>query len=328
MEEFDICKKEQKLKKILTKEQSIFDLTSNRIIELDVGSKEEAVIKLAQLLVEDKIISEVVIVSHSVLEREKLVSTGIGKGVAIPHCRTGLVNDAVVACGILKHPVDWDSPDSKPVDLVFLIVTPEKFPDQHLKAIRCISKTLSNVNLKNNENNVLIKNILLEYKESTKLKEETVKVFPLRKLINNRVIEVTAKTTEETIVQMAQVLVSDGIISGSDLVTSFVMHREKQASTGIGKGISIPHCRTDIIDETVVVVGLLSSPIDWGAIDEKLVDLVFLIVTPEKFPKQYLNVIKTISTALKSPNFKEDIIHAYKKDDVVDYLNKLDKNMG
>jgi fructose-specific phosphotransferase system IIA component len=321
------AKKEQTLKKIFSKEQSIFDLTSNRIIELEVKTKEEAVIKLAQLLVEDNIISEVVIVTHSVLEREKLVSTGIGNGVAIPHCRTGLVNNAVVACGILKHPIDWDSPDSKPVDLVFLIVTPEKFPDQHLKAIRCISKTLSNVNLKNNKNNVLIKNILLEYRESTKLKEERVKVFPLCKLIKNRVIEVTAKTKEETIAKMAQVLVSDGIISSSDLVTSFVLHREKQASTGIGNGISIPHCRTEIIDETVVVVGILSSPIDWTSLDGKLVDLVFLIVTPEKFPKQYLNVIKTISTALRSPNFKEDLISAYKKDDLGGYLHKLDKTV-
>jgi fructose-specific phosphotransferase system IIA component len=322
------AKKEQTLKKIFLKEQTIFDLTSNRITELDVKSKEEAVIKLAQLLVEDDIISEVVIVTHSVLEREKLVSTGIGNGVAIPHCRTGLVNNAVIACGILTHPIDWDSPDSKPVDLVFLIVTPEKFPDQHLKAIRCISKTLSNVNLKGNKNNVLIKNILMEYRESTKLREERVKVFPLRKLIQNRVIEVNAKTKEETIAQMSQVLVNDGIISSSDLVTSFVLHREKQASTGIGNGISIPHCRTEIIDETVVVVGILNSPIDWISLDEKLVDLVFLIVTPEKFPKQYLNVIKTISTALRSPNFKEDLISAHKRDDLGGYLNKLDKIMG
>jgi mannitol/fructose-specific phosphotransferase system IIA component (Ntr-type) len=55
---------------------------------------------------------------------------------------------------------------------------------------------------------------------------------------------------------------------------------------------------------------------------------VFLIVTPEKFPKQYLNVIKTISTALRSPNFKEDLISAYKRDDLGGYLNKLDKIMG
>ena len=322
------AKEEQTLKKVFAKEQSIFDLTSNRIIEIEVRNKEEAVTKLAQLLVEDKIISEDVIVTNSVLEREKLVSTGIGKGVAIPHCRTGLVSDTVVACGILKQPVDWNSPDSKLVDLVFLIVTPEKFPEQHLKAIRCISKTLSNVDLKNNKNNVLIKNILLEYRESTKLKEERVKVFPLRKLIKNRVIEVTAKTIEETVAQMAQVLVSYGIISSSDLVTNFVLHREKQASTGVGNGISIPHCRTGIIDETVVVCGILSSPIDWGALDEKPVDLVFLIITPEKFPKQYLNVIKTISTALKSQNFKEDLVIAYKKDDLSVYLHELDKIMG
>jgi PTS system fructose-specific IIA component len=168
----------------------------------------------------------------------------------------------------------------------------------------------------------------MEYRESTKLREERVKVFPLCKLIQNRVIEVNAKTKEETIAQMSQVLVNDGIISSSDLVTSFVLHREKQASTGIGNGISIPHCRTEIIDETVVVVGILSSPIDWISLDEKLVDLVFLIVTPEKFPKQYLNVIKTISTALRSPNFKEDLISAYKRDDLGGYLNKLDKIMG
>lgn len=248
--------------------------------------------------------------------------------MAIPHCRTGLVSETVVACGLLKHPVDWNSPDSKPVDLVFLIVTPEKFPEQHLNAIRCISKTLSNVDLKKNKNNILIKNILQEYKETTKLRKEPEKVFPLSKLIQNRVIEINARTKEETITQMTQLLVTDGIISSSHLITSSVLHREKQASTGIGDGISIPHCHTEIIDETIVICGILNTPIDWEALDNKPVDLVFLIVTLEKFPKQYLNVIKTISSALRSQNFKEDLISAYKKNGLNVYLHKLDKIMG
>jgi mannitol/fructose-specific phosphotransferase system IIA component (Ntr-type) len=76
------------------------------------------------------------------MEREKLAGTGIGEGVALPHCRTGIVDEVIIAAGILDEPVEWESLDEKPVDIIFLIITPDSQPDAHLKVIKILSASL------------------------------------------------------------------------------------------------------------------------------------------------------------------------------------------
>ena len=85
----------------------------------------------------------------SVMERENDMSTGIGKGIAIPH---GVVKSGPViwgALGISREGVEFDSLDGKPVHLIILIVTPKKHKaDMHLSVLSEISKMLSNDEIK------------------------------------------------------------------------------------------------------------------------------------------------------------------------------------
>lgn len=76
----------------------------------------------------------------AVTERERLGATGVGDGVAIPHARTDLVDRV---CGVFvrfKHAVDFDAPDGRPADLVFLLIAPEDAGAEHLKALAQISR--------------------------------------------------------------------------------------------------------------------------------------------------------------------------------------------
>lgn len=81
---------------------------------------------------------------ESLIERERLGSTGLGEGVAVPHCRLeGLETDALGAVVQLDEPIDFDSPDQKPVDiLAFLLVSPET-TQEHLDALAAIAARLS-----------------------------------------------------------------------------------------------------------------------------------------------------------------------------------------
>jgi PTS system nitrogen regulatory IIA component len=74
------------------------------------------------------------------IEREDLSSTGIGSGVAIPHCKMNGLSEVVVAIGLCEQPVDFDAPDDEPVDLLFLLVSPEDAPAEHLQSLSAISK--------------------------------------------------------------------------------------------------------------------------------------------------------------------------------------------
>ena len=78
----------------------------------------------------------------TLLQRERLGSTGVGRGIAIPHARIpGLPRIATVFAQ-LEEPIDFDSPDNEPVDLLFVLLAPEQAGADHLKALARISRVL------------------------------------------------------------------------------------------------------------------------------------------------------------------------------------------
>jgi len=84
------------------------------------------------------------VVFDTILKREKLGSTGIGNGIAIPH---GKLPDLAKITGIfakLSNPVDFDSLDDRPVDLVFMLLAPEGAGADHLKTLSRIARLLRN----------------------------------------------------------------------------------------------------------------------------------------------------------------------------------------
>lgn len=71
----------------------------------------------------------------ALVARERLGSTGIGEGIAIPHCRLPGCDKPVGMLLQLQEPIDFESIDGKPVDLVFVLLVPESNPEQHLKTL-------------------------------------------------------------------------------------------------------------------------------------------------------------------------------------------------
>lgn len=74
--------------------------------------------------------------------RESVLSTGIGGGVAIPHAKTPLVGELLMAAGVAADPVDYDSLDGEPADLFFLLLGPETAASTHVRALGRISRLL------------------------------------------------------------------------------------------------------------------------------------------------------------------------------------------
>lgn len=74
------------------------------------------------------------------IAREKLGSTGIGEGIAIPHSRLQECEDTLGAVFVLDKPVDFDSIDRKPVDIVFVLLVPEEATEQHLQTLSMLAQ--------------------------------------------------------------------------------------------------------------------------------------------------------------------------------------------
>lgn len=77
---------------------------------------------------------------QKLLEREQLGSTGIGAGVAIPHCKMKGLERAVLAIGLVKKGIDFGAVDGEPVRVLFLLVSPNDAPAEHLQALAAISR--------------------------------------------------------------------------------------------------------------------------------------------------------------------------------------------
>src|SRR5665213_1348169 len=77
-------------------------------------------------------------------ERERLGSTGVGQGIAIPHGRLAGIEDIVGVFARLESPIDYDAVDKQPVDLVFMLLAPEGAGADHLKALARVSRLLRN----------------------------------------------------------------------------------------------------------------------------------------------------------------------------------------
>ena len=86
-------------------------------------------------------------VHAAVLEREEIMSTGVGNGIAIPHAKVAKLTDASVCAAVLEKPVDFSAYDGKPVDLVFLVVGPDKRDSDHLKILSRLSRILGNARM-------------------------------------------------------------------------------------------------------------------------------------------------------------------------------------
>jgi PTS system nitrogen regulatory IIA component len=111
------------------------------VIDLRAGSKKHVLQELARLAAGQTSLHERRIFDV-LLERERLGTTGVGDGVAIPHGRIGEVDHITGLFARLKEPVDFDAVDGKPVDLLFLLLAPEQAGADHLKALSKISRLL------------------------------------------------------------------------------------------------------------------------------------------------------------------------------------------
>lgn len=112
----------------------LLDLLSPGRVNAGVNapSKKRLLESLARLLAEGQGSVEERAIYDSLCARERLGSTGLGHGVAIPHGRTAGLGSAVGAFVRLSEPIDFGAPDGQPVDLIFTLAVPEHFTHQHL----------------------------------------------------------------------------------------------------------------------------------------------------------------------------------------------------
>lgn len=98
----------------------------------------------------------------NLITRERLGSTAIGKGVAIPHCRARHCSQTIGALFKLQEAVDFDAQDDEPVDLMFVLLVPEEATEEHLQLLRQIAQRFSDENVRDSLRGATTKDAFFE----------------------------------------------------------------------------------------------------------------------------------------------------------------------
>ncbi|HOP50151.1 MAG TPA: PTS sugar transporter subunit IIA [Ignavibacteriales bacterium] len=129
-----------KLTEIISKE--------HMVANLEAKDKEDLITKLVELLKDDPNILDLEQAKNDVFERENILSTGVGKGFALPHAKSSAVKGIVAAFCTVKEAIDYGALDSEPVNMALLLLGPTEQSSLHIKILSRISRMISNEEFK------------------------------------------------------------------------------------------------------------------------------------------------------------------------------------
>jgi mannitol/fructose-specific phosphotransferase system IIA component (Ntr-type) len=102
-----------------------------------------------------------------------------------------------------------------------------------------------------------------------------------------------------------------------------VFEREADRSTGIGRGLAVPHCRSDEVDDFAIGVAVLGEGVDWDALDGQRVRFIFLVIGPSDKPETYLQLLSQISRMMRVPDATGRLLAATTPQQVIDTIAAL-----
>ncbi|MDD3001330.1 MAG: PTS sugar transporter subunit IIA [Candidatus Riflebacteria bacterium] len=138
-------------------------------------------------------------------------------------------------------------------------------------------------------------------------------------------LELTSTTKLDAIKELVDMLDVAGYLTDADAFLKAVLEREKVGSTGIGKGIAIPHSRTATVRDVVVAVGRSAAGIEFDALDNRPVNLVFLIAAPIESGGLYLKALARLSRLLRYQEFRNRLMEANSVEEITKIISAEEK---
>lgn len=111
---------------------------------LYVSDKEDAIRKIAHMMLKADKISDEKEYIKGIFAREEEYATGIGKGIAIPHCKNKCVNNAAFTLVRLNQPIEWGSMDGHPINYVIMLAAPDGEDNAHIDMLAALARKLMN----------------------------------------------------------------------------------------------------------------------------------------------------------------------------------------
>ncbi len=139
--------------------------------------------------------------------------------------------------------------------------------------------------------------------------------------------ELKATTRDEAIAELVEALAAAGAIPKSSVseVSEAVLTREKQATTGIGKGVALPHAKLKGAKKPIGTIGRSSEGLDFSALDGKSVHSVILLLSSPDSPDEHLQAMETIFKHVQRDMFRKFLRQSETQEAIVDLIKEADE---
>lgn len=128
---------------------------------------------------------------------------------------------------------------------------------------------------------------------------------------------------DETIKTLVAALAGVGKIQEEEEFFQAILEREKIVSTGIGMGVAIPHAKLSSYEDFFIAIGILRNGVDWNALDGAPVRIVFLVGGPDDKQTQYLQILSSLTIAVKDEKRRKKMLMLTSPEDVVQLFEEL-----
>ena len=134
-------------------------------------------------------------------------------------------------------------------------------------------------------------------------------------------LDLKSKNRESILVELSKLLErSKNILVEDNDIYKALVDREKLGSTGIGKGVAIPHAKTESAKELTVAFGISRKGIDFNSMDDEEVHIFFVFASPNKDSQIYLKVLARISRLIREENFRQNLMDCKTAKEVIDCI--------
>lgn len=138
-------------------------------------------------------------------------------------------------------------------------------------------------------------------------------------------LNMEARRKKKAVIELVDLLAEAGKVGKPAELADEIIEREGLASTGIGHGIGIPHCLTNLLDRTVMAFGRSEGGIPFDAADNKPVHLLILMAGPRSATAQHLQILSKLSRLLTEKDFREKLLSAASPEDIIELFRQGEK---
>ncbi len=148
--------------------------------------------------------------------------------------------------------------------------------------------------------------------------------------VSGKAIRADLRSTDKTsvIAELVESLLNAGEIKATDKddIVKAILKREELGSTGIGRGIAVPHTKHPSVNKLIGTVGVSTNGVEFESLDGEKVQLFFLLVSPPDRPGDHLRALENISRQLRDETFCRFLKQSKTSDDILQLLNEADSS--